>query len=90
MDIIRESIGHFTDNRKDKLFTNIKEDPNITEDNIEEELEVDIPEDTTPDEAGSSSSEERKLAVFRSNQGKSGRKPRAVSAVFDLSHPKKQ
>ena len=90
MDVIRESLSHVPNERgrKDEAFTNIKADAG-TEDNIEEELEEDIPEDTNIGE-DSSSSEEEKLQAYRSRQSAKGGKPRAVSAVYDLSHAKRK
>ena len=60
MDVIRESLSHVPNERhlKNEAFTNIKADAG-TEDNIEEELEEDIPEDTNIGEDSSSSEEEK-------------------------------
>lgn len=90
MDVIRESLIHVPNerHRKEEAFTNIKADAG-TEDNIEEELEEDIPEDTHIGEESSSSAEE-KLQAYRSRQSAKGGKPRAVSAVYDLSHAKRK
>ena len=89
--MIRESLVHvpIVSGRKEQAFTNIKTDDR-TEDNIEEELEEDIPEDTHIGEESSSSEEEQKLQAYRSRQSAKGGKPRAVSAVYDLSHAKRK